>query len=77
MTWSAFIQLWIIAIKSLLAPSGASYCVTSGSRGVLPWPTSGKGAGMGTAEGAKRSLAGAGGCRKISDAWSLDDSDSA
>src|SRR5438876_10646753 len=32
---------------------------------VLPWPTSGRGAGMGTAEGAERSPAGAGGCRKI------------
>src|SRR5438876_9472156 len=32
---------------------------------VLPWPTSGRGAGMGTAEGAERSPAGAGGLRKI------------
>src|SRR5437899_12804981 len=32
---------------------------------VLPWPTNGRGAGMGTAEGAERSPAGAVGCRKI------------
>src|SRR5439155_10542890 len=62
---------WVLVRRQRLARgAGRRYRLPIASHAVhanrvLPWPTSGRGAGMGTAEGAERLPAGAGGCRKI------------
>src|ERR1700758_4657321 len=61
---------WVLVRRQRLARgAGRRYRLPIASHAVhanrvLPWPTSGRGAGMGTAEGAERSPAGAGGRRK-------------